>query len=168
MTTFTDSLHSVLQILTLNPESSPVMYVTLAFALIAASFGFSKMISALKVPMNEGFRPVLALSGLVIICLLSAVLTKAYATPHVSSAALSRFLPLIVATVLFLAVVVPLACFLMKSRYGQTISAFIVPLIAATIVIFLAKGITGAVKQGGKGFSKTKDRTEGVDQVLTK
>ena len=168
MTTFIDSLHSVLQILTLNSESSPVMYVTLAFALIAAWFGFSKMISALKVPMNDGFRPVLALTGLVIIGLLAGVLTKAYATPHVSSATLSRFLPLIVAVVLFLAVAVPLACFLMKSRYGQTLSAFIVPLIAATIVIFLAKGITGAVKQGSKGFSKTKDRTEGIDKALSK
>lgn len=168
MTTLIDTAHSVLQTLTLNPSSSVVMYVTVAFSLIAGWIGFTKAISAMKFPMNEGLRPVLSLFGFALICLLSAVLTKAYAAPHVSSASLSRFMPLIAATVIFLAAVVPLACFLMKSRYGQTLSAFIVPLIAATIVVFLAKGIAGSVQQGGKGFSKTKDRTEDVNSVLSK
>jgi hypothetical protein len=166
MATIIDSLQSILQTLTLNPSSPLVMYATIAFSVIAAWFGFTKTIAALKLPMNAGFRPVLSLVAFVAICLLSATLTKAYGSPRVSSAALSKFLPLIVAAVLFFAAAIPLACFLMKSRYGQTLSAFIVPLIAATIVVFLAKGIAGAVEQGGKGFSKTKDRTEGVDQVL--
>ena len=167
MANIIDSLQSILQTLTLNPSSPLVMYATIAFSVIAAWFGFTKTIAALKVPMNEGFRPVMSLVAFVAICLLSATLTKAYGSPRVSSAALSKFLPLIVAVIVLLAAAIPIACFLMKSRYGQTLSAFIVPLIAVAIVVFLAKGITGAVKSGGKGFSKTQDRTEGVDQLLT-
>ena len=168
MATIIDSLQSILQTLALHPSSPLVMYATIAFSVVAAWLGFTKTIAALKVPMSEGFRPVLSLLALVLIGLLAATLTNAYGSPRASSAALSKFLPLIVAVIMLLAVAIPLACFLMKSRYGQTLSAFIVPLIAATIVVFLAKGITGAVKQGGTGFSKTKDRTEGVEEMLAK
>lgn len=142
------------------------MYLTVAFSLVAAWFGFTKVISALKVPMNEGFRPVLSFFGFVAICLASAVLARAYGSPHISSAALSKFLPLIVAALLLLVAVIPLACFLMKARYGQALSAFIVTLIVATIVVFLAKGITGAVNSNRKGFSETKERTDGMNELL--
>ncbi len=159
-------LKSIILTLTLSPATTPLVVVTLALALAAAWFGFSKIITALKFPMNSGWRPIASLLIFITICLAAAVVTKAHLSPRISSAAVSRFLPLAIALALFLAAVIPLSCYFMKSHYLQTLSAFLVPVLAAAIVVFLAKGATGAIKHGGKGFFSTKERTEGVDELI--
>jgi hypothetical protein len=168
MSVLTAALKSIVLTLTLEPASTPLLAVTIALGLVAAWFGFSKITTALKFPMNTGWRPMGSLALLLLLCLSAAVLAKAYVSPRISSSTLSRFMPLIVAVVIYLAVVVPLSCFFMKSHYIQTMSAFLVPIIAAAVVAFLIKGAAGAIKHGGKGFSSTKERTEGIDEALSK
>ena len=162
------ALKSIVDTLTLNSGSTPLMAISIALGLVAAWFAFSKITAALKFPMNVGWRPVVSLVSFIVITLLAAVLAKAYGSQHVSSGVLSKFLPLIVAVAMTLAAVAPLACFLMKSHYLQTLFAFLVPIVAATIVAFLVQGAAGAIKQGGQGLSKTRDRTEGMDAVIVK
>ena len=168
MSTLISSTTEIIQLLTLKPASPIVMYMVVAIGLLAAWFGLVKIAAALKFPMCTGGRCALALLTLVAVSLVAAVITDAFIAPKIANPALSMFLPLIVACVLLLAAVVPLSCFILKSHYLQTLSALCVPIIAAAIVSFLASAITGAVQQGGKGFSCTKDRTEGVNEALAK
>ena len=168
MSSFMSALKDILTTLTLAPASKPLLAITIAMALTAAWFGFKKTAEALKFPMNSGFRPLASLTLLIVLCLVSAAAAAAYICPRVSLQTLSRFLPLITAVLALLAIVVPISCLLMKSKYLQTLSSFLVPVIAAAIVVFLAKGIAGAISEGEKGFSTTKERTEGMNELLPK
>jgi len=163
----TTALTSILGLLTLNPASRLVMFVSIALGLLAAWLAFSKTIKALKFPMNDGTRAVISFGVLVAFPLLSAAISHAYIAPKLSNVDLSRFAPLIVSLLVLLAAVTPITCFLLKSKYMQTLSSFLVPVITAAIMIFLTKGISGAIMEGDKGFITTKGRTESVNQVLS-
>ncbi len=166
MNNLISSTTEIIQLLTLNPASQVVMYLVIAICLLVAWFGLVKIATALKFPMCTGARCALTLLTLVALSLVAAAITDAFLAPRIANPALSKFLPLIVTCVMLLAAVVPISCFILKSHYLQTLSAICVPIIAAAIVSFLANAITGAIQQGGKGFSRTKDRTEKLDQVL--
>lgn len=166
MSSFASALKSIVTVITMSPSSKPLLAVTIALAFIAGWFGFKKTIDALKFPLNSGFRPIASLALFIAICLISAAAASAYICPKISAPAVSRFLPLAAAILGLLVFAAPLACLLMKSKYLQTVSAFLVPVIAAALVVFLAKGIYGAIRHGEQNFSTTKERTEGVDDLL--
>lgn len=161
------ALKSTLELLTLNPESSTAMYAGIALSLVTAWFAFGKTIKALKFPLNDGSRAAVAFVISVILPLMAAVLTKAYILPRITNIPIARFAPLAAAVLILLAAAAPITCFLLKSKYLQTLASFLAPVISAVIMVFLVKGVFGAVREGDKGFDRTKTRTQGVNELIS-
>lgn len=168
MNAFASSVMEIIRLVTINPSSVPLLYIIVLIGMIAAWFGLYKTAAALKFPMATSGRVWTVVILLALTALLSAAACRAFISPKIAQPVLSSYLPLLAAVISVLAVSTPLSCFIFKSHYFQTLSSMAVPLVAAAIVAFLANGLSGAFKQGNKGFSTTKLRTDKLNEVIGK
>lgn len=149
---------------------SPKDSVELGALIVAALLGgilFLKIVGRLlKYPMADfGRSAVVVLTGAAV-SLAAVAAFNVYAVPAIDNPAVARYTPIAIVAVILLAGVLPLACFLLKSRYLQTLAGVILSIAAAAAIVLLVQYAFGAFREGAKGFKKTEDRTQTVNEVI--
>ena len=80
---------------------------------------------------------------------------------------LVTWLPHMVAVVVVLTLVVPLACFLLRGGYLSTVGAVAVSTAASiTVVVLLHAGLQ-AVRRSGQDVDRVRDRKDGVERGIS-
>jgi hypothetical protein len=168
MQAFMETTLQLLKFLSANARSTPEMIIAFALACIACVITIQKTGQTLKFAMPETGRTLAVIALGSIVLLASVVSMKLYLVPHLQSNVLKIVIPSIIAFSAFLAIVVPFACFMLKSRYFQTIFSILLGIVMAAILIFLTRGVCDAARKMAENFSKTKGRTESTNIMLEK
>ena len=156
---------SILQVLSANPADNMQMVVTLVLGFLGAYWALHKVAVTMKFPMAESGRSAAILVIGTALLLLAAIAGRLYIAPHVPGS-MRVWIPLITAAVIFLVAVVPLAWFMHRSNYVRAMNACLLAIAAGALVILLTKAASDAIRQGSKGFDKSRERTRSIDEVL--
>jgi len=137
-------------------------------AILAAMIVLNLIGKAFGATMADNGRA-LTLVGLGLILALSAsVAFNIYLAPTIKNAVLIKWAPLASSATILVIIVAPMTCLLFKMKYFPAIFASLLGIGAAVGIVLLVHGGFGAIKEGDKGFKKTKERTESVNDVITK
>lgn len=103
-----------------------------------------------------------------ILALAAVVAINIYLAPMIKNAALLKWAPLVSSGVILIVIVAPLTCLLLKMKYFPAIFASLLSIGAAAGIVILVHSGFAAIKEGDKGFKKTKERTDIVNDVIAK
>jgi len=165
MTLWKAEISKILKLISADPSGSLGMAAGLVIGFLACLFAVSKVATMMKYPMNDFKR---SFSIVIIACVLLLAVAAAvdiYIVPTIK-APWRVYLPLIADVVVLLVAVVPLAWFLHRSSYVKALNVLIIGMATGAVAILLTHGAFQAIKQGGKGFDKTRERTEGVNDAI--
>ncbi|MDP6522700.1 MAG: hypothetical protein QGI24_01530 [Kiritimatiellia bacterium] len=100
--------------------------------------------------------------------LLFAAAAMIYVEPmaFVKSAGLAPFLPFLAALLSIPIVMTPVLWLVHRAKFGQGLTAALLSVAAAAIIVLLTVGIIGAFRSGDKDFNRTRDRTHEVNRFL--
>jgi positive regulator of sigma E activity len=136
-----------------------ILAFTLVFKWLAKSFGAT---------MADNGR-IFLVTGIGILLLVAATAAiNIYLVPTLKNPLIIKWLPLVVCGLITLVVIIPLICFLLKAKYFQSLFSCLLSICAIAGIVMLVHGAFGAIQQGDKEFKKTKERTEGVNDILKK
>jgi len=123
---------------------------------------------AFDFPMAERARSSAVIAICILLAMAAAAAVNIYAVPHIKNLALARWIPAAACVLVLLAAVIPLAMFMLKSNYLQTLVAMLISIGAAAGIVMLVHGLFGMLAEGDKDFKKTKERTDTINQILDK
>lgn len=166
MQPWTNTITTMIQTLCGTPPKQAEMVIILVLSIAVGLFVIIKVGHSLKFPMAEYSRALPVIALWLVLCILTATAVQLYAVPHLPAGMAAQAAPIAAAVLIFLAAVCPLACFLFKSHYFQTLFALLMGLLAAAIIVFAVRAAADAIRQGGKGLATTKDRTEKVNEAI--
>lgn len=158
----------IIRLATGNPESITELVTVLIIAAGACVIVLNIVGNLLKFPMINMKRSIwiLAIGLLAVIVVTTAV--NLYLAPHLANESLRRWLPVVAATVVLLAIIVPSACLLYNAPYFKALFSVLLSVAAAWAVMLLVQAGLSAVRGGEKVFDKTKSRTTGINELLSK
>lgn len=144
------------------------MAVCLAAALIGIFLAFTWTGRTFGATMAETGRVSAVIALGIVLGLAAFAAVDIYAVPQIKNAMVAAWLPLAASVLAILAIVIPAACFLMKGKYFSIMFAMLLSIAAAFGVVLLVHGAFEAMHEGDKGFKKTKERTDIVNDMLKK
>jgi hypothetical protein len=100
--------------------------------------------------------------------LASTAALNIYVLTGTKNALLIQWLPIGVFGLIILAIVTPLAAFMLKAKYFQALFSILLAIGAAVGIVILTHAGFDALKQGDKQFKRTKERTDTIDSVIGK
>lgn len=167
METLKPAIMELLKLISFNTSGEIEIVVLLALGFIAFCIGMMKTAKALQFPMSElGRTSIVILIGLALFLVIGAC-AKVYLMPVVPASLHPYVIPVVAAIVIF-AVVIPFACLMLKSKYFQTMFSLIIGACAAVLVILLLQYALNAMREGEKGFDKTKNSKEKLEEVINR
>lgn len=142
--------------------------ICLIAAILSAVIVLRWIAKAFGATMSDNGRALTVAGTGIILALASVVAFNIYLAPTIKSALLLKWVPLASCGLILIVIVAPLSCLLLKIKYFPAIFASLLSIGAAIGIVILVHGGFGAIKEGDKGFKKTKERTESVNDVIAK
>ena len=167
METLKPVIMELLKLISFNTSSQTEMIFLLAVGFVAFCIGTMKTAKALQFPMlGAGRTSAVILIGLALFLVVGACV-KVYLTPAIPSNLHIYIIPAAAVIVIF-AAVIPLACLMFKSKYFQTLFSLIIGACAAALAILLLQYGLNAIREGEKGFDKTKSRNDKMEEMINR
>lgn len=148
--------------------STGELVVILVLAFFALFLVIMKTGKAFKFAMPERGRTIAVIIVGIALSLISATAIKIYLSERLFQGVMQTIVPVSAVAVVLLAIVVPFACFMLKSKYFPTLFSLVLGIAAATAVILMVRAASGAIMSGGKDFSRVKDKTENINAIIDK
>jgi len=140
--------------------------VCIIAAIIAAILALKWIGKGLGATMADTGRVITVITTGIILALAASAATNIYIVPHITNVVLAKWLPLASCAIILLAIITPITCFLLKAKYFQALVACLLSIGVTAGIVLLAHGAFGAFNDGDKGFKKTKERTDTINDVL--
>ncbi len=96
----------------------------------------------------------------------AVVATRLYLVPSLHSSPMLPWLPLIVAGLVTLLLVAPLAKWILSSGVFDAVFALVLSVAAAALIVVMTHAGFNAFRQGDKGFDKTHRRRDDINKVI--
>lgn len=140
--------------------------VLLGVAIVAFLFALFNISAAMGSTMATPLRVlgVAVVGGYLVMG--ATVATQLYLVPNLHSSPMLPWLPLIVAGLVTLLLVAPLAKWLLSSGYFDAVFALVLSVAAAALVVVMTRAGFNAFREGDKGFDKTHRRRDSINRVI--
>ncbi|OGV66672.1 MAG: hypothetical protein A2283_08415 [Lentisphaerae bacterium RIFOXYA12_FULL_48_11] len=142
--------------------------VCLAAAIFSAMIVLRWIGKAFGATMADNGRALTVVGTGLLLALAAVIAFNIYLAPTIKNALLIKWAPIASSSIILIAIVAPMTCLLLKMKYFPAIFASLLSIGAAAGIVILVHGGFGAIKEGDKGFKKTKERTETVNDLITK
>lgn len=151
-----------------NPASVQEMAALCLVAAIAFIIVLDRLASLMSFPVKGTAFALLVFVVGALGMLLFAAAAMIYVEPmaFVKNAGLAPFLPFVGALLSVPIVMTPVLWIVHRTKFGQGLTASLLSVAAAAILVLLTVGIIGAFRSGDKDFNKTRDRTHEVNRFL--
>lgn len=140
--------------------------VLLGLAIVGLLFALFNISAAMGSTMATPLRVtgVAVIGGVAVMA--AVVATRLYLVPALRSSPMLPWLPVIVAGLVTLLIVAPLAKWLLASGYFEAIFALVLSVAAAALVVVMTRAAFNAFRHGDKGFDKTHRRRDSVNRII--
>jgi len=140
--------------------------VLLGLAILGFLFALFNISAAMGSTMSTPLRIVAVgvVGGYLVMA--AVVATRLYLVPALHSSPMLPWLPLIVAGVVTLLLVAPLAKWILQSGYFEAVFALVLSVAAAALVVVMTRAGFNAFRHGDKGFDKTHRRRDSINRVI--
>ena len=96
----------------------------------------------------------------------AAVATRLYLVPNLHSSPMLPWLPVIVAGLVTVLLVAPLAKWILSSGYFEAVLSLVLSVAAVVLVVLVTRAAFNAFREGDKGFDKTHRRRDSINSVI--
>jgi len=146
--------------------SSTEYNVLLGLAIVGFLFALFNISAAMGSTMATPLRvfAVAVVGGYLVMG--AVIATRLYLVPSLHSSPMLPWLPLIVAGLVTVLIVAPLAKWILSSGYFEAVFALVLSVAAAALVVVMARAGFNAFRHGDKGFNKTQRRRDGINRVI--
>lgn len=162
MNKFYIEIYRQLRVLLGNPESAAQTVTVLALSVFICALVFQKLNSVLETPLSGMGRSVLVLVIAAVILLAASVSAKLYIVPELTWAGTSVIVPVITVAAFLFLIVIPLGCFIQKTKYFRALFCLALSVGAAGAVILLVNASFSAVRVTFSRCREASGRTENI------
>ena len=138
----------------------------MALVIAAFIFGLFNIAAAMGATMATPVRVVLVSAIGTLLVLMAAVAVRLYLLPNLHPNDMTPWLPLVVSGIVVLALVAPLAHWLLSAGYFEAVMALTLSVAAAGLVLMVGHAGFDAFRDGDKGFNKTHDRRDSINRII--
>ncbi len=135
-----------------------------------AIFGFVFALFNISAAMGSTMATPLRVLGVAVVgaalVMGAAVATRLYLAPILRASPMLPWLPLVLAVLVLLLLVAPLAKSILSSGYFEAVFALMLSMAAAAAVVVMARAGFNAFREGDKGFDKTHRRRDSINRVI--
>jgi hypothetical protein len=149
---------NVLMFMVGNPGSVLEGVVSGALALMAFAFVLHLVGDIFGCSMTGTERCLGVLAITVLSSSIGGVIGSLYIAPLVDSHAIQTAAPWVMAGILALAAVVPLACFLLKGKYGQTLASLLISAAAFALIVSMVHAGFNMARASGQSIDKARQQ----------
>lgn len=148
---------------TAAPYEAPIIII---LAVVACAFVLRYSAAASGAVMATFTRTVILMVVASAILLAAVIALRLYVIPRLHESPMVRWLPYVACVMLLFIAVLPLAAWLLASRFFESVLPIVLGVLAAVAISFVARYAMGALRTGDAELLKTRDRRDSLNQVM--